>query len=169
MSNPRWTACSVSTLPDQPTRSKEHQSRLSNHHHLSSPTKHPPHPVIATTPRSLRTENRAQDIHPPLSSHRNRRHKKSHSSSPAGILRSFSRDSPPIMTDRMIIGTNPLPSNPTPLSAPQEQQVRDLYYKNVRAKCAEEIESMFSCFPCMLATSYPRSWIYIHVCVYIES
>jgi hypothetical protein len=32
-----------------------------------------------------------------------------------------------------------LPSNPTPLSAPQEQQVRDLYYKNVRAKCAEEI------------------------------
>jgi hypothetical protein len=33
-----------------------------------------------------------------------------------------------------------LPSNPTPLSAPQEQQVRDLYYKNVRAKCAEEIK-----------------------------
>jgi COX assembly protein 1 len=32
-----------------------------------------------------------------------------------------------------------LPSNPTPLSAPQEQQVRDLYYKNVRAKCATEI------------------------------
>ena len=33
-----------------------------------------------------------------------------------------------------------LPSNPTPLSAPQEQQVRDLYYKNVRAKCADEIK-----------------------------
>lgn len=33
-----------------------------------------------------------------------------------------------------------LPSNPTPLSAPQEQQVRDLYYKNVRDKCAEEIK-----------------------------
>jgi COX assembly protein 1 len=45
------------------------------------------------------------------------------------------------MTDRVIVGSNKLPSNPTPLSAPQEQQVRDLYYKNVRAKCAEEIES----------------------------
>jgi COX assembly protein 1 len=44
------------------------------------------------------------------------------------------------MTDRVIVGSNKLPSNPTPLSAPQEQQVRDLYYKNVRAKCAEEIE-----------------------------
>ena len=33
-----------------------------------------------------------------------------------------------------------MPSNPTPLSAPQEQQVRDLYYKNVRAKCADEIK-----------------------------
>lgn len=43
--------------------------------------------------------------------------------------------------DDYIIGTNTLPSNPTPLSAPQEQQVRDLYYRNVRAKCAEEIES----------------------------
>jgi COX assembly protein 1 len=49
------------------------------------------------------------------------------------------------MTDRMIIGSNPLPSNPTPLSAPQEQQVRDLYYKNVRAKCAAEIETFASC------------------------
>ncbi|EUC41400.1 hypothetical protein COCMIDRAFT_29832 [Bipolaris oryzae ATCC 44560] len=49
------------------------------------------------------------------------------------------------MTDRMIIGNNPLPSNPTPLSAPQEQQVRDLYYKNVRAKCAPEIETFASC------------------------
>ncbi|KAK1908027.1 hypothetical protein P3342_013347 [Pyrenophora teres f. teres] len=49
------------------------------------------------------------------------------------------------MTDRMIIGTNKLPSNPTPLSAPQEQQVRDLYYKNVRAKCAQEIETFAQC------------------------
>lgn len=45
----------------------------------------------------------------------------------------------------MIVGNNPLPSNPTPLSAPQEQQVRDLYYKNVRAKCAPEIETFASC------------------------
>jgi len=44
------------------------------------------------------------------------------------------------MTDRILVGTNKQPSNPTPLSAPQEQQVRDLYYKNVRAKCAQEIE-----------------------------
>ncbi|KAF2006650.1 hypothetical protein P154DRAFT_395595, partial [Amniculicola lignicola CBS 123094] len=38
-----------------------------------------------------------------------------------------------------------IPSNPTPLSAPQEQQVRDLYYKNVRAKCAKEIEAFAAC------------------------
>ncbi|KAF2677778.1 hypothetical protein K458DRAFT_395584 [Lentithecium fluviatile CBS 122367] len=38
-----------------------------------------------------------------------------------------------------------LPSNPTPLSAPQEQQVRDLYYKNVREKCAEEISAFAAC------------------------
>ncbi|KAF2661980.1 hypothetical protein K491DRAFT_586244 [Lophiostoma macrostomum CBS 122681] len=38
-----------------------------------------------------------------------------------------------------------LPSNPTPLSAPQEQQVRDLYYKNVRDKCAVEIEAFAAC------------------------
>ncbi|KAF2796513.1 hypothetical protein K505DRAFT_237564 [Melanomma pulvis-pyrius CBS 109.77] len=38
-----------------------------------------------------------------------------------------------------------LPSNPTPLSAPQEQQVRDLYYKNVRDKCAEEIKAFATC------------------------
>ncbi|RMZ67464.1 cytochrome c oxidase biogenesis [Pyrenophora seminiperda CCB06] len=49
------------------------------------------------------------------------------------------------MTDRMIVGTNKHPSNPTPLSAPQEQQVRDLYYKNVRAKCAQEIETFAQC------------------------
>ncbi|KAF9731181.1 hypothetical protein PMIN06_008084 [Paraphaeosphaeria minitans] len=38
-----------------------------------------------------------------------------------------------------------LPSNPTPLSAPQEQQVRDLYYRNVRAKCASEIAAFAEC------------------------
>ncbi|KAF1954635.1 hypothetical protein CC80DRAFT_493757 [Byssothecium circinans] len=38
-----------------------------------------------------------------------------------------------------------LPSNPTPLSAPQEQQVRDLYYKNVRSKCADEIAAFAAC------------------------
>ncbi|KAF2246508.1 hypothetical protein BU26DRAFT_460323 [Trematosphaeria pertusa] len=38
-----------------------------------------------------------------------------------------------------------LPSNPTPLSAPQEQQVRDLYYKNVRSKCASEIAAFATC------------------------
>ncbi|PVH92251.1 hypothetical protein DM02DRAFT_605576 [Periconia macrospinosa] len=38
-----------------------------------------------------------------------------------------------------------LPSNPTPLSAPQEQQVRDLYYANVRSKCADEIAAFAAC------------------------
>ncbi|KAH7112457.1 cytochrome c oxidase biogenesis protein Cmc1 like-domain-containing protein [Dendryphion nanum] len=38
-----------------------------------------------------------------------------------------------------------LPSNPTPLSAPQEQQVRDIYYRNVREKCAEEIKAFAAC------------------------
>lgn len=38
-----------------------------------------------------------------------------------------------------------LPSNPTPLSAPQEQQVREIYYRNVRAKCAKEIEAFALC------------------------
>lgn len=65
------------------------------------------------------------------------------------------------MTDRMIVGTNALPSNPTPLSAPQEQQVRDLYYKNVRAKCAKEIETFASCalgrtFTMIYACRQPR-------------
>ncbi|CBX97812.1 hypothetical protein LEMA_P092210.1 [Plenodomus lingam JN3] len=55
------------------------------------------------------------------------------------------------MADRMIIGTNASPTNPTPLSAPQEQQVKDLYYKNVRAKCAKEIEGSLS-----TPTSHPR-------------
>ncbi|KAG9200696.1 hypothetical protein G6514_006715 [Epicoccum nigrum] len=47
--------------------------------------------------------------------------------------------------DLYIIGKNTRPANPTPLSAPQEQQVRDLYYKNVRAKCAPEIEAFAQC------------------------
>jgi hypothetical protein len=63
------------------------------------------------------------------------------------------------MTDRTTIATNALPSNPTPLSAPQEQQVRDLYYKNVRAKCASEIESTSLATShiqhCILYTSSP--------------
>lgn len=37
----------------------------------------------------------------------------------------------------------PLPARtPLPLSASQEQQVRDIYHKRVRAKCAEEIRGM---------------------------
>jgi hypothetical protein len=31
--------------------------------------------------------------------------------------------------------------NPLPLSATQEGEVKQIYYKNVRAKCAEEIQS----------------------------
>jgi hypothetical protein len=42
-----------------------------------------------------------------------------------------------------IVLARKIPSNPTPLSAPQEQQVRDLYYKNVRDKCADEIKGAF--------------------------
>ncbi|KAL6708883.1 hypothetical protein ACN47E_002290 [Coniothyrium glycines] len=65
------------------------------------------------------------------------------------------------MTDRMIVGTNERPSNPTPLSAPQEQQVKDLYYKNVRAKCAAEIEQFAQCalgrtFTMIYACRQPR-------------
>lgn len=41
-----------------------------------------------------------------------------------------------------------LPSNPTPLSAPQEQQVREIYYRNVRAKCGKEIEGTHFIFLC---------------------
>ncbi|KAF2732694.1 hypothetical protein EJ04DRAFT_393590, partial [Polyplosphaeria fusca] len=35
--------------------------------------------------------------------------------------------------------------NPAPLSAPQEQQVRDLYYANARAKCDDEIKAFATC------------------------
>ena len=39
----------------------------------------------------------------------------------------------------------PLPSrNPLPLSAAQEAQVRDMYYKNVRGHCANEIRGDIS-------------------------
>lgn len=41
----------------------------------------------------------------------------------------------------------PMPSrNPIPLSAAQEQQVRDLYYKRVRDYCAEEIKRVYFSF-----------------------
>ena len=32
-----------------------------------------------------------------------------------------------------------IPRDPAPLSAAQEQQVRELYHKRVRTKCADEI------------------------------
>ncbi|KAF2628883.1 hypothetical protein BU25DRAFT_465861, partial [Macroventuria anomochaeta] len=61
-----------------------------------------------------------------------------------GIMNTPGASMPPAAgpgnADNYIIGKNTRPANPTPLSAPQEQQVRDLYYKNVRAKCAPEIE-----------------------------
>ncbi|KAF6237633.1 hypothetical protein HO173_004523 [Letharia columbiana] len=42
--------------------------------------------------------------------------------------------------------SSPVPSrNPLPLSAAQESQVRDLYYKKVRGHCANEIRDFASC------------------------
>ncbi|KAF2100973.1 hypothetical protein NA57DRAFT_16117, partial [Rhizodiscina lignyota] len=35
--------------------------------------------------------------------------------------------------------------NPLPLSSSQEQQVRDIYYRRVRAECAAEIKEFASC------------------------
>ncbi|KAJ5614532.1 hypothetical protein N7528_008186 [Penicillium herquei] len=35
--------------------------------------------------------------------------------------------------------------NPLPLSAPQEQEVKQLYYKRVRARCAPEIKAFAEC------------------------
>ena len=44
-----------------------------------------------------------------------------------------------------------LPSrNPLPLSAGQEQQVRDLYYKRVRGYCADEIRGTHALRPQMI-------------------
>ena len=42
---------------------------------------------------------------------------------------------------------SPTPSlrNPLPLSAAQEAQVRDIYYKNVRSQCAAEIKDFAAC------------------------
>lgn len=37
--------------------------------------------------------------------------------------------------------------NPLPLSASQEAQVRDIYYQNVRAQCADEIKGEFAVIP----------------------
>ncbi|EME46018.1 hypothetical protein DOTSEDRAFT_22135 [Dothistroma septosporum NZE10] len=43
-------------------------------------------------------------------------------------------------------GTAPNPSrNPLPLSASQESQVRELYYKRVRQKCADEVRDFAAC------------------------
>ncbi|KIW02192.1 uncharacterized protein PV09_06349 [Verruconis gallopava] len=42
--------------------------------------------------------------------------------------------------------SQPIPSRaPLPLSASQEQQVRDIYHKRVRAKCADEIKEFAMC------------------------
>ncbi|RAR06232.1 hypothetical protein DDE83_007037 [Stemphylium lycopersici] len=65
------------------------------------------------------------------------------------------------MSDTTITASNASPSNPTPLSAPQEQQVRDLYYASVRSKCAAEIETFAQCalgrtFSMMYACRQPR-------------
>ncbi|KAI9855837.1 MAG: hypothetical protein M1824_005826 [Vezdaea acicularis] len=48
-------------------------------------------------------------------------------------------------------------TNPLPLSASQEQQVRDLYYARVRGKCASEIKSLSTePFPlCSLYSPFP--------------
>ncbi|KAF2233852.1 hypothetical protein EV356DRAFT_503089 [Viridothelium virens] len=36
-----------------------------------------------------------------------------------------------------------VPHNPAPLSSAQEQQVRELYHKRVRTKCADEIRGRY--------------------------
>ncbi|KAL9092569.1 MAG: hypothetical protein Q9165_004373 [Trypethelium subeluteriae] len=38
-----------------------------------------------------------------------------------------------------------VPHNPAPLSSAQEQQVRELYHKRVRTKCADEIREFATC------------------------
>lgn len=37
------------------------------------------------------------------------------------------------------------PCTPAPLTAGQEQQIRDIYYKNVRSYCADEIREFAAC------------------------
>jgi hypothetical protein len=45
--------------------------------------------------------------------------------------------------------------NPLPLSAPQEQEVKALYYKRVRGHCAPEIKGMWHHFSCF-QLQFPR-------------
>jgi COX assembly protein 1 len=52
--------------------------------------------------------------------------------------------SPPA-TPELSIPRQPKPINPLPLSASQEAQVRALYYANVRARCAPEIQQFAAC------------------------
>lgn len=73
-------------------------------------------------------------LHPHFSAHRKALRSKGPAMAMAGTER---------VPETSILGKK-LPSNPTPLSAPQEQQVRDIYYKNVREKCAEEIKGTHS-------------------------
>jgi COX assembly protein 1 len=51
------------------------------------------------------------------------------------------------MTTPTPTAANGVPLNPTrkplPLSASQESQVRELYYKRVRNKCADEVRGMY--------------------------
>ena len=57
---------------------------------------------------------------------------------------------PPVIPEPRPQTTAPVPSsqpqrnllNPLPLSASQEAQVRDIYYKRVRSRCADEIKGM---------------------------
>ncbi|KAF2090911.1 hypothetical protein K490DRAFT_53844 [Saccharata proteae CBS 121410] len=49
----------------------------------------------------------------------------------------------------------PVLRNPIPLSSSQEQQVRDLYYKRVRTKCADEIRDFASC---ALNKTFTATW-----------
>jgi hypothetical protein len=57
----------------------------------------------------------------------------------------MAKDTTPPERDTGVPGLK-IPLNPTPLSAPQEQQVREIYYKNVRAKCDEQIRGGYMSF-----------------------
>ncbi|RVX67522.1 hypothetical protein B0A52_08875 [Exophiala mesophila] len=60
---------------------------------------------------------------------------------------------PPVIPEPRPQTTAPVPSsqpqrnllNPLPLSASQEAQVRDIYYKRVRSRCADEIKDFAAC------------------------